>query len=81
MDLYVRPCVSSTCLIYAVSYAVSYSYTVRYTVRFKRVPNGQEGSIRFIMVQLGLRTLVKGQGDSRSFNNTKESLIKFKKVK
>ena len=45
MDLYVRPCVSSTCLIYAVSYAVRYSNTVRYTVRFKRVPNGQEGSI------------------------------------
>ena len=80
MNLCVRPCVSSTCLIYAVSYAVSYSYTVRYTVRFKRVPNGQEGSIRFIMVQLGLR-VKETQEVSRSFNNTKESLKGFKKVK
>ena len=32
------------------------------------------------MVKLGSRTLVKGQGDSRSFHNTKESLGRFKKV-
>ena len=52
-----------------LSMLLAVSYTVRYTVRFKRVPNGQEGSIslrRFIKVHY-CSIRFKGQGDSRSF--------------